>query len=155
MRGKKAPKRKVKADVQYSNAVVARLINKVMLDGKKSTAQKVVYDCFELLKEKTKQDPMEIFDGAMKNVTPMVEVKGRRIGGANYQIPIPVKGDRKTTLALRWIIEAARAKKGKPMKEKLAMELLDAYNNEGTAMKKKADVQRMAESNRAFAHFAR
>ncbi|OIP79463.1 MAG: 30S ribosomal protein S7 [Parcubacteria group bacterium CG08_land_8_20_14_0_20_48_21] len=155
MRGKKAPRRKVKADTQYQNANVARLVNKLMRDGKKSVAQKVVYDCFALIKEKTKQDPLEIFDGALKNVTPLVEVKGRRIGGANYQIPIPVKGDRKLTLALRWILDASRTRKGKPMREKLAMEILDAYKNEGSAIKKRADVQRMAEANRAFAHFAR
>jgi len=155
MRGKKAPRRKVKADTQYQNANVARLVNKLMRDGKKSVAQKVVYDCFALIKEKTKQDPLEIFDGALKNVTPLVEVKGRRIGGANYRIPIPVKGDRKLTLALRWILDASRTRKGKPMREKLAMEILDAYKNEGSAIKKRADVQRMAEANRAFAHFAR
>jgi len=155
MRGKKAPRRKVKADPRYQNTNVARLVNKLMYGGKKSIAQKVVYDCFALIQEKTKQDPMEIFDVALKNVTPLVEVKGRRIGGANYQIPIPVKGDRKLTLALRWILEAASARKGKPMREKLATEIIDAYKNEGTAIKKKSDVQRMAEANRAFAHFAR
>jgi len=155
MRHKKAPKRKIQPDSKYQSLVVGKFINHVMRDGKKSTAQTVVYDCFDIIKEKTKKDPEEVFETALKNVTPALEVKSRRVGGANYQIPIPVRGDRKNTLAFRWIIDAARSRKGKPMREKLANELMDAAQGEGAAMKKKNDVHRMAEANKAFAHFAR
>lgn len=155
MRGKKAPKRKIQPDVKYRNVVVAKLINYVMLDGKKTTAERVVYDAFDLISQKTKQSPLDVFETAMKNITPTVEVKSRRVGGANYQIPIPVRGDRRVTLALRWLLEVARSKKGKPMAERLATEIMNAANEEGDAIKKRADVQRMADANRAFAHFAR
>ncbi len=154
MRGK-TPKRIITPDPKFNNAIIAKLINKVMLDGKKSTAQRVVYDCLDLIKEKTAKDPMEIFDGAVRNVGPEVEVKSKRVGGGNYQIPMPVSGERRTTLAYRWILAAARGRKGAPMSVKLADELIAAYNKEGSAMKKKMDVYRMAEANRAFAHFAR
>jgi small subunit ribosomal protein S7 len=154
MRGKKAPKRRIDPDVKYNSLEVAKFINQVMQDGKKTVAQKIVYDCFDLLASKTKQRPLEIFEKALRNIAPAVEVKGRRVGGANYQVPIPVSGDRKNNLAFRWLIEAAGKKKGKPMSTKLAEEMLAAMNNEGEAMKKKLDVQRMAEANRAFAHFA-
>lgn len=154
MRGK-TPKRKIDPDLKYHSINVAKFINHIMRKGKKSIARKVVYDCFEIIKEKTKKDPLEIFDGAIKNVAPEVEVKGRRIGGGNYQIPIAVIGNRKTTLAFRWIIAAARARKGMPMKQKLADEMIAAYNREGTSIKKRQDTYRMAEANRAFAHFAR
>src|SRR4029078_2784577 len=126
-----------------------------MKDGKKSLAQKIVYDAFDVMHEKTKQDPLEVFDEALKNVMPAVEVRGRRVGGANYQVPFPVRGERKYALAFRWILDSARSRKGKPMSEKLAEELLLALNKEGNAMKKKIDVHRMAEANRAFAPFAR
>jgi len=125
-----------------------------MRRGKKSTAERVVYGALELIKEKSKKDPLDVFDQAIKNASPVVEVKARRVGGANYQIPVEVKGERRTALAMRWIIKAARDRKGKPMHEKLAQELNDAANQQGTAIKKKEDVHRMAESNRAFAHFA-
>ena len=154
MRGK-TPKRKIVPDSRFHSVNVAKFINNIMKRGKKATAQKVVYECFDIIKEKAKKDPLEIFDGAIKNVGPEVEVKGRRIGGGNYQIPISVVGDRKRTLAFRWIIAAAKARKGVPMKQKLADELIAAYNKEGVAIKKKQDTYRMAESNRAFAHFAR
>jgi len=131
-----------------------KLINYVMERGKKSTAQAVIYDCFAIMSEKTKQDPMAIFDKAMKNVTPILEVRSRRVGGANYQVPVEVRGDRKLTLAYRWLLIAARDRKGKPMAEKLADELIAASENQGDAIKKKEDVLRMAEANRAFAHFA-
>jgi small subunit ribosomal protein S7 len=155
MRGKKAPKRRILSDPKYKSANIAKLINYIMERGKKSVAEGIVYGAFDLLKEKTKQDPLEIFDQAVKNVTPALEVKSRRVGGANYQIPIPVRGERKIYLAYHWLIDAARHKKGKPMAQKLADELFEAYQNQGDAVKKRMDVHRMAEANRAFAHFAR
>ena len=154
MRGKKAPKRIIAPDPKFSSVAIAKLINYVMERGKKSTAQAVIYNCFAIISEKTKQDPMAIFDKAMKNVTPILEVRSRRVGGANYQVPVEVRGDRKLTLAYRWLLIAARDRKGKPMAEKLADELIAASKNEGTAIKKREDVHRMAEANRAFAHFA-
>ena len=155
MRGKAAPKRNIDPDPKYQNQVLAKFVNYVMKDGKKSIAQRIVYQALAEIEQKTSQNPAELFDTAIKNVMPLVEVRGRRIGGANYQIPIPVRGERKYSLAFRWILGAARAKKGKPMAEKLAAELLAASNKEGDAMKKKNDVHKMAEANRAFAHFAR
>ncbi len=155
MRGKRAPKRKIKPDIKYNNVNVAKFINYIMRRGKKTVAQKIVYGAFDIITQKTKKDPLAVFEQAIKNVTPAVEVKGRRVGGANYQVPIPVKGTRKFQLASRWVIEAAKARKGKPMREKLALELIDAAQEEGAAIKKKQDVERMAEANRAFAHFAR
>ena len=155
MRGKKAPKRKILPDPKFQNIYVAKFINYLMRDGKKSVAQAVVYDAFDIIANKTKQDPIEVFDLAIKNVTPALEVKSRRIGGANYQIPMPVRGERRYALAFRWIIDTARSKKGRPMAEKLATEFMEAAEETGDVMKKKADVQRMAEANRAFAHFAR
>lgn len=126
-----------------------------MYDGKKTIAQSVVYDCMDIIKKKTELEPVDIFENALKNVAPSLEVKSKRVGGANYQVPMSVRGDRRNMLAFRWIITAARAKKGRPMCQKLADELIAANNNEGDAVKKKLDVQRMAEANRAFAHFAR
>jgi len=154
MRGKQAPKRKIAPDPKFNSLAIAKLINYIMRDGKKSTAQAVVYGAFKIISDKTKADGLAIFDEALKNVAPHLEVKGRRIGGANYQIPIVVSGDRKQALAYRWIIDAARKRKGKPMAEKLAEELMLAAKNEGDAIKKKEDTHRMAEANRAFAHFA-
>lgn len=155
MRGKPAPKRKLLPDPQYQSTTVAKFINYVMREGKKSVAQRIVYSAFLAIAEKTQQDPLEIFDTAVKNIMPLIEVRGRRIGGANYQVPIPVRGDRKYALTFRWILGAARAKKGRPMAHKLAAELIAAANKEGDAMKKRNDVHKMAEANRAFAHFAR
>jgi len=154
MRGKKAPKRNIAPDPKFQRIDIAKLINKVMSDGKKTTAQKVVYDAFQYISEKTKQDPIEVYDAAIRNVSPSLEVKGKRIGGANYQVPIVVTGERKLILAYRWILEAARAKKGAAMSKRLGDEFMSAANGEGAAMKKREDVQRMAESNKAFAHFA-
>lgn len=133
---------------------MAKFINYIMERGKKSVAQKIVYGAFDIIKEKTGKEPMDVFDAAMKNITPSVEVRARRIGGANYQVPVEVSPDRRFTLASRWLIGAARARKGRPMAEKLASEIMDAMNEQGDAYKKKMDVQRMAEANRAFAHFA-
>lgn len=154
MRGKPSPKRNILADPKFNSIVIAKFINLVMERGKKSVAQRVVYDCFDIISEKTQHDPLEIFDRAVKNVSPVLEVKSRRVGGANYQIPIEVRGDRRLALGLRWIIEAAKNRSGKPMREKLAEEFMEASERRGDAMKKKEDVQRMAEANRAFAHFA-
>lgn len=155
MRGKQAIKRVLIPDWKYNSAAVTKLINYVMLDGKKTIAEKNVYRAFEILEKETKLPAMEVFDTALKNVIPTVEVTSRRVGGANYQIPTPVRGDRRYALAYRWLLAAARAKKGKPFAERLAGELIAASNNEGDAIKKRLDVQRMAEANRAFAHFAR
>ncbi|MDP3093487.1 MAG: 30S ribosomal protein S7 [bacterium] len=154
MRGK-VTKREIEPDLSYNNVLVAKLINQVMRRGKKTVAVKIVYRAFEIIKEKTKKEPLEVFEEALKNAAPLLEVKPKRVGGATYQVPVEVKGDRKITLAMRWIIKAAKSKKGKPMAEKLSEELILAANNEGAAVKKKIDTHRMAEANRAFAHFAR
>lgn len=155
MRGKKqAPKRVILPDAKYQSVAVAKFINKVMQRGKKTVARKIVYQAFEVVSEKTKQDPLTVFETALKNVAPQVEVKSRRVGGANYQVPVEVRGDRRQTLAMKWLIEAAANKKGRPMYQKLAEEFILAAKNEGDAIKKKQDVHRMAEANRAFAHFA-
>ncbi|MEA3463522.1 MAG: 30S ribosomal protein S7 [Patescibacteria group bacterium] len=155
MRGKQAPKRIIQGDVKYNDQEVAKFINYIMRRGKKSIAQNIVYSCFDMVKKETQQDPRHIFHKALKQINPLLEVRGRRIGGANYQIPYQVRGERRFALASRWIIEATKAKKGKPMAEKLADEIIAASQGEGAAMKKKQDVQRMAQANRAFAHFAR
>ncbi len=155
MRGKPAPKRKILPDPKYQSTTVAKFINYVMECGKKSVAQDIVYDAFGIMEKKMNIAPLDVFDEAIKNVMPLIEVRGRRVGGANYQVPIPVRGDRKYALAFRWLLAAARNKKGRPMAEKLANELMGAFNKEGDAMKKRNDVHRMAEANRAFAHFAR
>lgn len=139
----------------YDNVMVAKFINQIMRKGKKTIAVKIVYSAFDIIKEKTKKDPLEIFDLAMANAAPDMEVKSKRIGGAVYQVPREVRGERKISLAMRWLINASKAKKGKPMKEKLAEELIAASSNEGSAVKKKNDTHRMADANRAFAHFAR
>ncbi len=154
MRAKRAARRKRNTDPKFNNTTVAKFISYVMRDGKKSVAQQIIYDMFDLISSKTKNDPLDIFDQALRNATPVLEVKSRRIGGANYQIPVEVRGERKHTLAMRWIINAASERKGKPMADKLAMEIIDASNKQGEAIKKKEDVHRMAEANRAFAHFA-
>ena len=151
---KKKIKREIPPDPVYNSPKVAKFINHVMRKGKKTIARKIVYGAFEIVKEKTKKEPLEVFEKALKNAAPLLEVRSRRIGGATYQVPVEVKGDRRITLAMRWIIEAARAKKGKPMKEKLAEELILAAQNTGVAVKKKEDTHKMAEANRAFAHFA-
>ncbi len=153
MARKKIEKRQIEPDLIYSNILVAKFINKVMQRGKKSVARKIVYQAFEEIKNKTKKEPLEIFEKAIQNTSPLVEVKSKRVGGATYQIPREVKGDRKQTLAMRWILDAAKSKKGKPMKEKLAEELMEAAENKGAAIKKKENTHRMAEANRAFAHF--
>jgi small subunit ribosomal protein S7 len=154
MRRKKRQKREIPQDSVYNSVAVEKFINHVMKKGKKTIARKIVYGAFEIIKEKTKKEPLEIFDLAIANASPLLEIKPKRIGGATYQVPREVRGDRRITLATRWIILAAKSKKGKPMKEKLAQELIDAAQNQGVAIKKKEDTHRMAEANRAFAHFA-
>ncbi|MBM3256112.1 MAG: 30S ribosomal protein S7 [Candidatus Moranbacteria bacterium] len=146
--------REYNPDPKYGSILVSRLLNQTFKRGKKSTGSHVLYRCFEIIKEQTKKDPLEILDEAVKNVSPLLEVKAKRIGGATYQVPIPVMGARRTTLAIRWILAATRARKGKPMAEKLATELVEAAEKRGAAIKKKEDIQKMAEANRAFAHFA-
>jgi len=148
-------KHKIHPDRVYQDVQVAQFINKVMKKGKKTIAQKIVYSAFDIIKNRTQKDPLEIFKKAIENVSPILEVKPKRIGGATYQVPIEVRTERKFHLATRWILEASRVKKGKPIKEKLSEELLSAANNEGTAIKKRNDTHRMAEANKAFAHFAR
>lgn len=154
MRRKKKIKRSILSDPKYNNTLVSKFINHLMKGGKKSVAQGVFYGALDILKEKSKKDPLEVFDLAIKNVSPLLEVKSRRIGGAHYQVPREVRGERKTTLAARWIIQASQAKKGKPMAQKLAEELMEASQNSGAAIKKKQDTHKIAEANRAFAHFA-
>jgi len=155
MRGKQAPKRKIEPDPKYHDQDVAKFINYIMKRGKKSVAQSIVYDCFEIIKEQTKQDPRHVFNKAIKQVSPLLEVRGRRVGGANYQIPYQVRGERRFTLACRWVIAASQARKGKPMCAKLAEEIIASAKGESASVKKRNDVQKMAESNKAFAHFAR
>jgi len=154
MRRRAQTKREILPDPKYGNLVVAKLINYIMWDGEKDTARRVVYDAFDIIAKKTKKDPLDIFDEAIKNTSPLLEVKSRRIGGANYQVPRQVRGDRRLTLSLRWMIQASRTKKGQPMSIKLADEFMDAAKNTGSAVKKKEDTHRMAQANRAFAHFA-
>ncbi|MDP2598428.1 MAG: 30S ribosomal protein S7 [Candidatus Liptonbacteria bacterium] len=155
MRKKRVYKKFREPDINYDRIDLARFINYVMQDGKKSTAEKLVYDALDRVKETTKEDPIKVFEKALENTSPLLEVKSRRVGGANYQVPIEVRPERKFMLSIRWIIGAARSRKGKGMAIKLAEELIAASKNEGAAIKKKQDMHRMAEANRAFAHFAR
>ncbi|HET9411492.1 MAG TPA: 30S ribosomal protein S7 [Candidatus Saccharimonadales bacterium] len=148
--------RKISPDRKYNSVLVQRLINKVMVDGKKQSAERAVYQAMEMAAKKLKaEDPSAVFEKAIKSVYPSLEVKSRRVGGANYQIPFPVQGHRQQHLAFMWFVQAARARKGMPMAERLANEMVDAINQTGAAYKKKEDTHRMAEANRAFAHFAR
>ncbi|MBU1177229.1 MAG: 30S ribosomal protein S7 [Patescibacteria group bacterium] len=155
MRRKRSVKRIINPDPKYDNVLVAKFINHLMKGGKKSVAQNILYKSFDIIKKTIKdKEPLDIFDEAIKNTSPFVEVKSRRIGGAHYQVPREVKGERKVTLAMRWIINASRGKKGKSMSQRLAEELLEAYKNEGIAIRKKQDMHRIAEANKAFAHFS-
>lgn len=146
-------KKEVAPDPVYNGVVVSQVINHIMKKGKKNAAKKIVYGALDIMKEKTGKDPIEVFDLALNNARPLLEVKSQRIGGATYQVPKPVVKERGVALAVRWLLESARKKKGSPMKEKLADELINAANNAGVAVKKKEDTHRMAEANRAFAHF--
>ncbi len=147
------PKREVLPDPLYGSKVVTKLINSVMLDGKKGTAQRIVYDTFEVIKEKTGKDPLEVFEEAMNNIMPVLEVKARRVGGANYQVPIEVRPVRRQTLGLRWLVGYTRKRGERTMVERLSKEIMDAANNTGASVKKKEDTHKMAEANRAFAHY--
>jgi small subunit ribosomal protein S7 len=152
----KSLQRKIAADRKYSSPLVARLINKSMLDGKKLLAERSVYHALEIAAKKLKsEDPLEIFETALRNISPNYEVKSRRVGGANYQIPFPISGHRQQHFAFMWLVQSARARSGMPYEQRLAAEIVDAVNNTGAAFKKKEDTHRMAEANRAFAHFAR
>ena len=157
--GRKVPrrsfiaKREVLADPVYNSTVVTRLINNIMLDGKKGTAQKIVYGAFDIIKEKTGKEPLEVFNEAMANIMPVLEVKARRVGGATYQVPIEVRPERRQTLGLRWLTTYSRARGERTMRERLAGEIMDAVNNSGASVKKKEDTHKMAEANKAFAHY--
>lgn len=153
MRRNRAPRREVEPDLKYNSETVARFINKLMRNGKKSLAASIVYEAIEIAEGRTKKPGLEIFEEAVKNVTPLLEVRPRRVGGATYQIPMEVRPDRRRSLALRWLLQSAQARNGKSMAQKLAAELMDAANNQGAAVKKKDDTHRMAEANKAFAHF--
>ena len=153
MRKRRAVKREVLPDAIYNSKVVTKLINQIMNDGKKGTAQRIVYDAFDIVKEKTGEEPMTVFEKAMANIKPALEVKSRRVGGANYQVPVEVKQDRAIALAFRWISQYARLRNGHSMAENLANEIIDASNGTGASVKKKEDTHKMAEANKAFAHY--
>ena len=153
MRKRRAVKRDVLPDALYKSKVVTKLINQIMVDGKKGTAQRIVYDAFDMIKEKTGEDAMVVFERAMENIKPALEVKSRRVGGANYQVPVEVKETRKQTLAFRWLAQYARVRNGHTMAENLANEIIDASNGMGASVKKKEDTHKMAEANKAFAHY--
>jgi small subunit ribosomal protein S7 len=153
-RRKRIYKKNIKADPKYNNVLVGKFVGNIMQRGKRNVAEKIMYDAFDIIHERTNKGGLNIFEQALKNVSPLVELKSRRVGGANYQVPVPVSGERRTTLAIRWIKNAVRSKKGKRMAEKLADEFMDASNKTGAAIKKRDDVHRMAEANKAFAHFA-
>lgn len=148
-----APKRDVLPDPRFNNVVITKLVNQIMTDGKKSVAQNIVYGAFDIIQQKTGAEPNEYFMQALENLKPVLETKARRVGGSNYQVPIEVSPERRQTLAIRWLVTYARKRNERTMKEKLAAEIMDAYNNAGGAYKKKDDVHRMAESNKAFAHY--
>jgi small subunit ribosomal protein S7 len=146
-------KRKINPDIKYNSEHVEMCINRIMMRGKKSVARGIVYDAFELIEQRTNREPLETFEQALRNATPLIEVKPRRVGGATYQVPVEVAPDRRISLGLRWLIAASRARSGKSMAEKLAAELMDAANNVGTTVKRREDTHRMAEANRAYAHY--
>jgi small subunit ribosomal protein S7 len=147
------PKRDVLPDPIYNSKLVTRLVNRIMIDGKKGVAQRILYNAFDIVRERTGKDPMEVFEAALKNVMPVLEVKARRVGGANYQVPVEVKPERRTSLGLRWLVNYARTRGEKTMEERLAAEIIDASNNTGAAVKKREDTHKMAEANKAFAHY--
>ena len=153
MRKNRAPKREVLADPMYNSIVVTRLINRVMLDGKRGVAAQIVYGAFKQIEEATGNNPLEVFETAMENIMPVLEVRARRVGGSNYQVPVEVRPERRTTLGLRWLVTIARQRGEHTMVDRLAKEILDAANNTGAAVKKREDTHKMAEANRAFAHF--
>ena len=146
-------KRDVLPDPLYNSKLVTRLINKLMIDGKRGTAQQILYNSFDIIKERSGKEPMEVFEQALKNIMPVLEVRARRVGGANYQVPVEVRPDRRTTLGLRWLVNYTRLRGEKTMEERLANEILDAANNTGASVKKREDTHKMAEANKAFAHY--
>ena len=152
-RKKTQPKKKVTPDPKYNSTIIPKLINSIMFDGKKVVAEKIVYDALEKIKSKSKDEPINIFNEAINNIKPTVEVRSRRVGGATYQVPVEVRPKRSQALALRWLIDASRKRKDKSMSDKLFNEIFDAYNNKGSSIKKKEDTHKMAESNKAFAHY--
>ena len=153
MRKRQAIKREVLPDPIYNSKVVTKLINRIMLDGKKGTSQTILYDAFGMIKEKTSKDPLEVFNQALENIKPALEIKSRRVGGSNYQVPTEVRPDRSQALGLRWLVQYAKNRNGKGMAENLANEIIDAANNTGGAVKKREDTHKMAEANKAFAHY--
>lgn len=153
MRKRRAEKRDVLPDAIYNSKIVTKLINAVMLDGKKGTSEKIIYEAFDIIKEKTGKNPVEVFDAAMENIMPLLEVKSRRVGGSNYQVPIEVRPDRRQTLGLRWLVNYAKNRSGRGMANKLANEIMDAANGIGGAVKKREDTHKMAEANKAYAHY--
>ena len=152
-RRRRAEKRELLPDVKYNSLLVQKAVNMIMREGKKSKAQKILYSALDILKEKIKGDSLKLFEKAVNNVKPVLEVKSRRVGGATYQVPVEVSAERRTTMALRWLVDLAQARKGAAMEECLATELVDAYNNVGSAIKKRDDTHKMAEANKAFAHY--
>ena len=152
-RKKRAPERKIFPDPKFGSLIISKFINSIMYDGKKSTAEKILYDALDKIKEKTKNDPTKVFNDAISNVRPNLEVRSRRVGGATYQVPVEVKSKRSQALAFRWIMDASRKRKNKTMSDKIFSELLDALQNKGSAIKKREDTHKMAEANKAFAHF--
>lgn len=153
MRKKRAEKRRITPDPKYNDIIVAKFINNIMLQGKKNTARRCIYDAFDIIEQRTKQSPLDVFRKALANVAPFIEVRSRRVGGATYQVPVEVREERKIALAIRWLKTYASARRDKSFSAKLAAELMAAANNEGSAVKKKEDTHRMAEANKAFAHF--
>ena len=152
-RKRKAPNRKIYPDPKYGSVIISKFINSIMYDGKRSTAEKILYDALDIIKKKNNEDPLKVFNNAISNVKPNLECRSRRVGGATYQVPVEVKSKRAQALALRWIMEATRKRKNKSMAEKLYSEILDASQNKGSAIKKREDTHKMAEANKAFAHF--
>ena len=152
-RKRKAPIRKIYPDPKYRSVVISKFINSIMYDGKRSTAEKILYEALDKIKEKGKEDPIKVFNNAINNVKPNLEVRSRRVGGATYQVPVEVKSKRAQALAIRWLVDSARKRKDKYMSDKIFSELFDAYEKKGSAVKKREDVHKMAESNKAFAHF--
>ena len=153
MRKKQAEKRNVLADPIYNSKMVTKLINSIMLDGKKGTAQRILYDAFDIVKEKTEKDPMEVFEAAFENIKPALEIKSRRVGGSNYQVPMEVREERAHALALRWLVQYSKNRNGRGMADNLAAEIIDASNGTGGACKKREDTHKMAEANKAYAHY--
>ena len=149
----RAVKRTITPDARYHSLDLARFIHKVMLDGKKSKAERVVYEALDICSKELKKNPMDVFEQALRNVTPVIEVKPRRVGGATYQVPVDIRADRRLALAMRWLLASAKARKGKPMSERLAAEIIDAFRGQGATIKKREDTHRMAEANKAFVHY--